>query len=31
VLARLEKSGDRWHDALTSKQNLTEILSIFTS
>jgi bifunctional non-homologous end joining protein LigD len=27
VLARLEKHGDRWHDALTSKQNLSEILS----
>ena len=23
VLSRLEKTGDRWHDALTSKQNLT--------
>jgi bifunctional non-homologous end joining protein LigD len=30
VLSRLEKHGDRWHDALTSKQNLTEILKIFT-
>ena len=27
VLSRLEKAGDRWHDALTSKQNLSEILS----
>jgi bifunctional non-homologous end joining protein LigD len=23
VLQRLERSGDRWHDALTSKQSLT--------
>jgi bifunctional non-homologous end joining protein LigD len=30
VLSRLERSGDRWHDALTSKQNLTELLSNFT-
>jgi bifunctional non-homologous end joining protein LigD len=30
VLSRLEKHGDRWHDALTSKQNLTEILSNFS-
>ncbi len=30
VLARLERSGDRWHDALTSKQNLTELLSNFS-
>jgi bifunctional non-homologous end joining protein LigD len=29
VLSRLEKSGDRWHDALTSKQNLSEILKVF--
>jgi len=26
VLSRLEKTGDRWHDALTSKQNLTDLL-----
>jgi bifunctional non-homologous end joining protein LigD len=26
VLARLERSGDKWHDALTSKQNLTELI-----
>jgi len=26
VLSRLERAGDRWHDALTSKQNLTELL-----
>jgi bifunctional non-homologous end joining protein LigD len=25
VLSRLEKHGDRWHDALTSKQNLTDL------
>jgi bifunctional non-homologous end joining protein LigD len=30
MLSRLERSGDRWHDALTSKQNLTELLSNFT-
>ena len=24
VLTRLEKTGDRWHDALTAKQSLTE-------
>ncbi|MEP7247163.1 MAG: hypothetical protein ABI885_26245 [Gammaproteobacteria bacterium] len=24
VLERLEKSGDRWHDALESKQSLTQ-------
>lgn len=29
VLSRLERSGDRWHDALTSKQNLTELLGNF--
>jgi bifunctional non-homologous end joining protein LigD len=26
VLSRLEKHGDRWHDALTSKQNLTDLI-----
>ena len=26
VLTRLERTGDRWHDALTSKQNLTDLL-----
>ncbi|HVF17647.1 MAG TPA: DNA ligase D [Steroidobacteraceae bacterium] len=26
VLSRLEKTGDRWHDALTSKQNLTDLI-----
>ena len=29
VLARLEKAGDRWHHALSSKQNLTEVLGNF--
>jgi bifunctional non-homologous end joining protein LigD len=31
VLSRLERTGDRWHDALTSKQNLTELLSNFSA
>jgi bifunctional non-homologous end joining protein LigD len=31
VLARLESTGDRWHDALSSKQNLTEMLGNFSS
>ena len=26
VLTRLERSGDRWHDALSSKQNLNDLL-----
>jgi bifunctional non-homologous end joining protein LigD len=27
ILARLEKTGDRWHHALTSKQPLARVLS----
>jgi hypothetical protein len=27
----LESTGDRWHDALSSKQNLTELLGNFSS
>jgi len=30
VLSRLERTGDRWHDALTSKQNLTELIGNFS-
>ena len=30
VIARLEKTGDRWHDVLSTKQNLSQILGRIT-
>ncbi len=30
VIARLEKTGDRWHDGLATKQNLARIFGSTT-